>query len=54
MRASTIGTTKSVKGLFTAPFDGHHGWYWKNKTDTDMQVELTTQGKYKIVGLIGG
>lgn len=50
----TIGTAKSVKGLFTAPYDGHHGWYWKNKTDTDMQVELTTQGAYKIIGLIGG
>lgn len=50
----TIGTAKSVKGLFTAPYDGHHGWYWKNKTDTDMQVELTTQGTYEIIGLIGG
>lgn len=50
----TIGTAKSVKGLFTAPYDGHHGWYWKNKTDADMQVELTTQGAYEIIGLIGG
>ena len=50
----TIGTAKSVKGLFTAPFDGHHGWYWKNETKTDMHVELTTQGRNGIVGLIGG
>ncbi len=50
----TIGTAKSVKGLFTAPYDGHHGWYWKNKTGAEVQVKLTTQGDYSIVGLIGG
>ena len=48
----TIATAKEVKGSMTVPFDGVHGWYWKNEGDTDVQVTLKTQGLYEIVGLI--
>jgi len=47
----TIATAKEMSGQFNAPFDGIHGWYWKNTTDEDIKVTLTTEGHYKVVGL---
>jgi len=26
-----------MKGSFTAPFDGSHGWYWENESDTPVR-----------------
>lgn len=46
-----IATVTQMKGSFTAPFTGSHGWYWKNKSDTDIQVQLIFNGKYIIEGL---
>lgn len=50
----SISTAQSAQGTFTAPFDGVHGWYWKNKGASGVEVELKTQGTYTIIGLIGG
>ncbi|MBE8168286.1 MAG: hypothetical protein HAW66_07965 [Shewanella sp.] len=47
----SIATVDNMKGSFTAPFAGSHGWYWKNKTDKDIQVQLTFSGDYVIEGL---
>jgi len=47
----TIATAKEMSGQFTAPFNGIHGWYWKNKTDKDIHITLTTEGSYSVVGL---
>jgi len=47
----TIATAKEMSGQFTAPFTGIHGWYWKNKTDQDINVTLITEGSYSVVGL---
>ena len=47
----TIATAKEMSGQFNAPFDGIHGWYWKNKSDEDIKVTLTTEGQYSVVGL---
>ncbi|MGN7930061.1 hypothetical protein [Sphingopyxis sp. 22461] len=35
------------QGDFTAPFDGTHGWYFRNKGDTRVTVSVTTVGFYK-------
>jgi hypothetical protein len=35
------------KGSFTAPFDGTHGWYFRNKGDTPVTVSVKTTGFYK-------
>lgn len=35
------------KGSFTAPFDGTHGWYFRNKGDTPVTVKVRTTGFYK-------
>ena len=50
----SISTAQGAEGTFTAPFDGVHGWYWKNKGANDVEVTLKTQGTYTIIGLIGG
>lgn len=47
----TIATANEMKGSFTAPFEGSHGWYWKNKSDADIQVQLIFNGEYIIEGL---
>ncbi len=46
-----IGTLDKTKGMITMPFAGSHGWYWKNETDDDVVVTLTTKGKYRVIGL---
>ena len=45
------GKASLVKGTFTAPFEGTHGWYWKNSSPQPVQVTLETSGTYEIVGL---
>lgn len=47
----TIATTAEMKGSFTVPFDGSHGWYWKNNSDKDISVQLIFNGDYVIEGL---
>lgn len=46
-----IADAATMKGSFTAPFAGSHGWYWKNNSDTDMQVQLLFSGEFVIEGL---
>lgn len=36
-----------AQGSFTAPFDGTHGWYWRNGGETPVTIELNTAGFYK-------
>lgn len=40
------GTTSSASGKFRAPFDGTHGWYWRNRTDKPMTITVTAAGQY--------
>lgn len=44
-------TVNAMKGTLTTPFAGSHGWYWRNDTNEDVNVTLTTQGNYEIIGL---
>ena len=46
----TEGTANEMKGIMTTPFEGPHGWYWKNNSDKDVSVILTTKGNYKVIG----
>ena len=46
-----IATSTDMKGSFTVPFDGSHGWYWKNNTDKDINIQLIFSGDYVIEGL---
>jgi hypothetical protein len=44
-------TLNGMKGSFTVPFSGAHGWYWKNKSDSPVTVQLTVKGDYLSHGL---
>ena len=46
-----IATLAEMEGSFTAPFNGVHGWYWKNKTDQAINVKLKVNGEYTLIGL---
>lgn len=34
------------EGVLEAAFTGNHGWFWRNRTDTDVTVTLRTAGTY--------
>ncbi len=34
------------QGSIEAEFDGAHGWYWRNRTDSDVTLKITTDGQY--------
>lgn len=36
-----------AQGSFIAPYDGTHGWYWRNGGETTVTIELKTAGFYK-------
>jgi hypothetical protein len=36
----------SGQGAFTAPFQGTHGWYWRNQGETPVTVTVKTSGFY--------
>jgi hypothetical protein len=46
-----VSTAKKARGTLTAPFDGIHGWYWKNKSEGPTKVTLATSGSYEVLGL---
>ena len=41
------GTKASATGKFRAPFDGTHGWYWRNRTDGPVTVTVTATGQFE-------
>ena len=53
-KGDTTGYFKSYKestgakssGFLTAPFEGIHGWYWKNQTNKPVTVTLKVKGDY--------
>lgn len=46
-----IASVSEMKGSFTAPFAGSHGWYWKNNSSEDISIQLMVSGEYSIIGL---
>ena len=37
----------SAHGTFVAPFDGTHGWYWRNRGDKPVTVKVKVSGFYE-------
>lgn len=37
------------QGQLVAPFDGKHGWFWRNRGDTPVTVTLRTKGAYTAI-----
>ena len=46
-----IATLSEMRGSFTSPFNGSHGWYWKNNTTQPVAIQLIVAGQYKVIGL---
>ncbi len=38
--------TPGDEGVLEAAFDGHHGWYWENRTKKVLKVTLWVKGDY--------
>ena len=36
----------AANGAFEAPFDGTHGWYWRNRGEATVTIVLQTSGFY--------
>lgn len=41
---SVEGSQRESSGTFTAPFDGTHGWYWKNRGKQPVIVQVSVTG----------
>lgn len=37
----------SAQGVFVAPFDGTHGWFWRNRGDKPVTVKIKVSGFYE-------
>lgn len=44
------GTKPAAQGDFEAPFEGIHGWYWKNRGTESLSLHLKTSGVYEQIG----
>ena len=42
----THDSRDSRHGSYVAPFSGIHGWYWENRTESDVTIRLTSAGHY--------
>jgi hypothetical protein len=40
------GNAAESHGSLIAPFEGIHGWYWKNNTEKPMEIKLMMAGVY--------
>jgi hypothetical protein len=38
--------TPQDEGILTAAFDGHHGWFWRNRGDAPVTVTLRVSGDF--------
>jgi len=41
------GTSAGAQGSFKAPFEGTHGWYWRNRTDQPVTITVTANGTFE-------
>lgn len=40
------GSDQRKDGIITAAFNGHHGWFWRNRTSKTITVTLQASGEY--------
>jgi hypothetical protein len=44
----TLANSNNMAGTFTAPFEGKHGWYFKNKNIEDIVITIKLNGQYQL------
>jgi hypothetical protein len=45
----TVANSNNMAGSFIAPYEGKHGWYFKNKTNQDIEVNINLTGQYQLI-----
>lgn len=48
------GTSAGASGTFRAPFDGTHGWYWRNRSEAPITVTVKAKGKFEKFARVEG
>jgi hypothetical protein len=46
------GTSTGADGSFRAPFDGTHGWYWRNRSAKPVTITVTATGQFEKFALV--
>jgi len=44
----TLAYSNNMTGTFTTPFEGKHGWYFRNESKDPVNVTLRLKGQYKL------
>ncbi|OQX96898.1 MAG: hypothetical protein B6I20_13805 [Bacteroidetes bacterium 4572_117] len=44
----TVAYSNNMAGTLTAPFEGKHGWYFRNYYNEDITVTIVLKGQYKL------
>lgn len=44
----TLAYSNNMAGTLTAPFEGKHGWYFRNETDSAIVVTIRLNGQYEL------
>jgi hypothetical protein len=44
----TLAYSNNMVGTFLAPYEGKHGWYFRNSGEKDVVVVLRLQGQYEL------
>ena len=44
----TLAYSNNMAGTLTAPFEGKHGWYFRNETNEPIFVTIRLNGQYKL------
>ena len=47
------GTSAGESGTFRAPFDGTHGWYWRNRTGAPLTIRVRATGNFEKFERVG-
>ncbi len=45
----TVAYSNNMIGNFLAPFEGKHGWYYKNNSTTDIEITIRLKGQYALI-----
>jgi hypothetical protein len=43
------GDGAELHGSLIAPFQGIHGWYWKNKSKENAEIQLKMSGEFELI-----
>ncbi|NQY30058.1 MAG: hypothetical protein HRT69_11375 [Flavobacteriaceae bacterium] len=43
-----LAYSNNMAGTLTAPFEGKHGWYFRNETNKDIVVTIRLNGQYEL------